>query len=172
MRLLILIGLLTLSMVACKDDKDEEVVVDYRERDNQLIVDYLTHNNITDAQKDEESGLYYRIKNEGEGAVVAAKDTVVVQYLGYVVSRNKETEIPELNAKPFDFTPIAEPGRRMKLSSLIAGWKIGIPKIKKGGSIYLYIPSHLGYGSTYQSGIPTNSVLYFDIDLEDVVAVP
>ncbi len=172
MRLLILIGLLTLSVVACKDDKDEEIVVDYREQDNQLIIDYLSLNNITDAQKDEASGLYYRIKTEGDGTAVAAKDTVVVQYIGKVIARNSESKLPELNAKPFDFTPIAEPARRMKLSSLIEGWKIGIPKIKKGGSVDLFIPSHLGYGSTFHSGIPVNSVLFFDINLEDVVVVP
>ncbi len=171
MRLLILIGLLTLSVVACKKDNDEDVVVDYRERDDQLIQDYLEKNDI-EAQKDAESGLYYRVRGVGEGDAVQANDSVVIRYIGKVIKRNSESDEPELGEKPFDFTPNAEPARRMKLSGLIEGWKIGIPMIKKGGSIDLFIPSHLGYGNSYHSGIPANSVLFFDIDLEDVVVVP
>ncbi len=171
MRLLILIGLLTLSVVACKKDNDEDVVVDYRERDDQLIRDYLDKNKIN-AQKDAASGLYFSIRNEGDGLKAEVKDTVVVRYIGKVISRNSTTNEAQLADKPFDFTPNVEPARRMLLSKLIEGWKIGLPKVKKGGKLDLYIPSHLGYGNSYHSGIPANSVLFFDIDLEDVVIVP
>ena len=50
----------------------------------------------------------------------------------------------------------------------IEGWKIGIPLIKKGGKLKLIIPSALAYGCNDISGIPGNSILFFDIDLIDV----
>jgi FKBP-type peptidyl-prolyl cis-trans isomerase FkpA len=60
------------------------------------------------------------------------------------------------------------------LGSLIEGWKKGIPLLKKGGSIKLYIPPSLGYGGTdvrdNNSGqvvIPANSMLIFDVTLTD-----
>lgn len=54
------------------------------------------------------------------------------------------------------------------LGSLIDGWRQGLPLIKKGGEIKLYIPPSLGYGSSSNSSIPANSILIFDITLIDV----
>jgi FKBP-type peptidyl-prolyl cis-trans isomerase FkpA len=60
------------------------------------------------------------------------------------------------------------------LGTLIDGWKIGVPLIKKGGQIRLYIPPSLGYGSSDVRDnqgrviIPGNSILIFDITLIDL----
>jgi hypothetical protein len=51
------------------------------------------------------------------------------------------------------------------LSSLIIGWQEGIPLIAKGGSIILYLPPSLGYGSAAAGPIPANSILVFTITL-------
>src|SRR5690349_3119695 len=51
------------------------------------------------------------------------------------------------------------------LSSLILGWKEGIPLIGKGGYITLYVPPSLAYGSTGSGSIPPNTNLAFTIDL-------
>lgn len=168
MRFFLLLSVVALLFSGCKKDKKDSEDIDYSERDDEIILDYLALHSI-DAQKDTESGIYYVIKALGEGDVVSVEDSVVVRYIGKVLSRKNETDTVELATKPFDFTPAAEPARRFKLSKLIEGWKVGIPKIHKNGSIDLYIPSAKAYGNNYQSGIPANSVLYFDIDLEDVV---
>jgi FKBP-type peptidyl-prolyl cis-trans isomerase FkpA len=168
MRFFLLLSVVALLFSGCKKDKKDSEDIDYSERDDEIILDYLALHSI-DAQKDAESGIYYVIKALGEGDVVSVEDSVVVRYIGKVLSRKNETDTVELATKPFDFTPAAEPARRFKLSKLIEGWKVGIPKIHKNGSIDLYIPSAKAYGNNYQSGIPANSVLYFDIDLEDVV---
>ena len=59
-----------------------------------------------------------------------------------------------------------------QLSNLIDGWQQGVPLIKKGGRIWLYIPPSLGYGSQAISAgnvtIPASSILIFDIHLLDV----
>ncbi len=170
MRFLLLLTVVTLSFAGCKKDKKNAEEVDYSQRDNEMIVEYLDKHSIV-AEKDAESGVYYRIKEAGSGDLVTVNDTVVVRYLGKVLSRDSKTNEVVLAAKPFDFSPSAEPARRFKLEKLIEGWRVGIPKIKKGGSIDLYIPSAKAYGNSYQSNIPANSVLFFDINLDDVVKI-
>ena len=59
--------------------------------------------------------------------------------------------------------------KSFQLKNLIIGWQKGIPLIQKGGSIRLYIPPSMGYGSKSSSSIPANSTLIFDIDLVGVV---
>jgi FKBP-type peptidyl-prolyl cis-trans isomerase len=57
------------------------------------------------------------------------------------------------------------------LGRLVIGWQKGLPLIKAGGSMSLYIPPTLGYGSQdikNSSGaviIPANSILIFTIQL-------
>jgi FKBP-type peptidyl-prolyl cis-trans isomerase FkpA len=51
------------------------------------------------------------------------------------------------------------------LNNLIVGWVNGIPYVKPGGKIRLYIPPSLGYGSAANGPIPANSILIFEIDL-------
>ena len=51
------------------------------------------------------------------------------------------------------------------LGNLILGWQEGLPLIGEGGSITLYIPPSLGYGSQAREKIPANSILVFSIDL-------
>ena len=51
------------------------------------------------------------------------------------------------------------------LGNTIEGWRQGIRLIGEGGSIRLYIPSVLGYGSQGVNSIPKNQVLFFDVDL-------
>ncbi len=59
------------------------------------------------------------------------------------------------------------------LGALIEGWRRGIPKIKRGGRITLYVPPTLGYGgndirnSAGEIVIPKNSITKFDISLAD-----
>lgn len=59
-----------------------------------------------------------------------------------------------------------------ELSNLIDGWQLGVPLIKKGGSIWLYIPPSLGYGgqsvTLNNQTIPAYSILIFYIHLLDV----
>ena len=109
---------------------------------------YLTANNITNAVK-HPTGLYYIIENEGTGSRPTLCTNVAFTYKGQLT-----------NGTVFDqaTTPVLYP-----LSQLITGWQIGIPLVKTGGKIRLFIPPSLGYGSTAIPGIPANSVLIFDV---------
>lgn len=102
------------------------------------------------------SGIFYKIVTPGSGASPAVCSDVTVKYSGRV---NTSTAPFDQNTTGVTFT----------LGQLIAGWQIGIPLIQKGGSIILYIPPSLGYGSTGSgASIPPNSNLVFTIDLLNV----
>ena len=118
---------------------------------------YLTKNSII-ADK-HPNGLFYKIHQAGSGNVPGACSVVTVKYRGGLTNGSGFDSSYKLNPNGTPFTL----GDR-----LIAGWQIGIPLIKKGGSITLYIPPSLGYGATNYGPIPANSILIFNVDLVDV----
>lgn len=101
------------------------------------------------------SGIFYEITSAGTGATPSICSTITVKYSGYLTSGFKFDE----NLAGTNFV----------LGQLIVGWQKGLPLIKKGGSINLYIPPSLGYGSTPNGNIPANSYLVFAIQLVDVL---
>ncbi|HUP11135.1 MAG TPA: FKBP-type peptidyl-prolyl cis-trans isomerase [Niastella sp.] len=132
---------------------DQHVVAPMIEQ--QAVQSHLTTNNITAAAKDS-SGLYYEILNAGTGDNTANLcSQVELTYTG------KLTSGTVFEQKTTAFT----------LGSTIEGFRKGIPLIKKGGHMRLYIPPALAYGSKEvkdESGkviIPANSILVFDITL-------
>ncbi len=103
------------------------------------------------------SGFYYQIISTGSNATPNLCSSVTVTYKGQLMS-----------GKIFD----QQNNVLFTLGSLIDGWKKGLPLIKNGGEIKLFIPPTLGYGSnsvnTPTDTIPPNSVLIFDINLLNV----
>lgn len=116
----------------------------------QAVQDYLSSNGITGAIQ-HCSGLFYTIDNPGTGATPTVCSNISVTYEGRLT-----------NGTVFDSatTPVA-----LNLSQVILGWANGIPQIKAGGSIHLYIPPSLGYGSTARGPIPANSITIFKVSL-------
>ena len=146
--ILLLIAVTGLVLVsACKKDDTAEKQA---ELDDQIIRNYLDANNI-DAVR-HESGLYYLITDIGAGASASLSSTIDFYYKGYFTDGSI-------------FDQSTEGPVRYPLQNLISGWQIGIPIIKEGGSITLFVPSALGYGSNGSGGVPPNTVTIFDIDL-------
>lgn len=121
------------------------------------ITGYATANGITATAHS--SGIYYEIINPGSGATANLNSTVKVNYVGKYVS----------NGTIFDQTTVATGPVSFVLGGVIPGWQLGIPLIQKGGSIKLIIPSSLAYGCSGRSPIPSNAILYFEIELLDVL---
>jgi FKBP-type peptidyl-prolyl cis-trans isomerase FkpA len=120
------------------------------------MVAFANANNMANAVT-HSSGIMYVIDRAGTNPSISSSSRIFITYRGTL-----------LNGTQFDAqTNPANTG--WGLNSLIAGWQIGVPLIKKGGKIRLIIPSSLGYGCVGSGAtIPSNSPLYFDIEVIDV----
>lgn len=116
---------------------------------------YLSANNINATQHC--SGLFYVIDNPGTGTAPTVCNTVVVTYEGKLTDGSTFDK----STDPIDFS----------LSRVIMGFRNGLPLIKPGGRIRLFVPPSLGYGSTPPQGssIPANAILIFDVNLQQVL---
>jgi len=107
----------------------------------------------TDAKEFRED-IYYTMMKEGTGKQVSLTDTVVVYYMGYLLSDGSIFD--QTKDKPAIFP----------LNRLIKGWHIGVPLCKVGGKIKIVIPSALGYSiRTRAAKIPPNSILVFEVEV-------
>jgi FKBP-type peptidyl-prolyl cis-trans isomerase FkpA len=118
----------------------------------QAIQDYLASHGITNAQE-HCSGLYYVIDNAGSGKQASPCSAVDVNYVGRLTNGNVFDQSNHFQTY---------------LTNVIQGWANGVPLVKEGGVIHLYIPPSLGYGNQAVGPIPANSILIFDITLNAV----
>jgi len=125
------------------------------------LQNYITSNAIPATQ--DPSGIFYTIDNPGTGAKASVCSNITVNYTGALLP----------GGSVFDSNTSAA-GVSFVLGQLIIGWHKGLPLIRSGGAITLYIPPTLGYGPyprTDGNGnviIPANSYLKFTISLLDV----
>ena len=124
----------------------------------QSVETYLSSNNITATKHC--SGVYYTIDTLGTGKYAEPCSSVSVTYVGRRTNGNIFDQSNGIAT--FD------------LSRLITGWRNTLPLIKEGGTITLYIPPSLGYGSQDIKDangnvvLPANSILIFQIGLKRV----
>lgn len=130
---------------------DQNIVAPVSEQ--QAVYNYISSYSIS-AVKDS-SGFYYEVIDGGTGSNPTLCSQIEVTYTGKLANGNT----------------FANESTAFTLGSSIEGLKKGIPIIKKGGHIKLYIPPTLAYGATDfkdKNGnvvIPANSILIFDIKL-------
>ncbi|GIZ07877.1 FKBP-type peptidyl-prolyl cis-trans isomerase [Flavobacterium sp. UMI-01] len=142
-------GLLIL-FVSCTNN---DPITDYTAQNDQEINTYITEKQLTTIKTD--SGLYYAITEEGDGAQPTSSSNVTVAYKGTFI-----------NGVVFDQSSAA--GITFNLKNVIKGWTEGITYFKEGGKGLLLIPSHLAYGNRSYLTIPAGSVLIFEIHLISV----
>ncbi|MDQ6531532.1 FKBP-type peptidyl-prolyl cis-trans isomerase [Flavobacterium sp. LHD-85] len=141
--------------ISCSSDSGLERIpekIDYSVENEKEITDYLTKNNLT-AQKTS-TGLHYILTEEGTGKQPTLQSNVTVTYKGTLT-----------NGTVFDQNAS---GATFPLNKLILGWQQGLPFFKEGGNGILFVPAHLGYGSSKVQNIPGGSVLIFEIKLVSV----
>lgn len=130
-------------LIGCKKDNESE-----------KLANFISSNNI-DATLHPD-GFYYKIINNGTGTITPTiNSNVSVKYKGTLT-----------NGTVFDeaTTPIS-----FYLYQVIEGWQKGVPLIKTGGKIILYLPPSLGYGNRAVQSIPANSILIFEIELISIL---
>ena len=105
-----------------------------------------------------ESGLAYRIVEDGSGEKPSAEDTVEVHYEGRLI-----------DGQVFDSSRQRGETATFPLDQVIPGWTEGLQLIAPGGRIELVIPSDLAYGDQGSPPtIPGGATLVFDVELIDV----
>ncbi len=113
-----------------------------------------------DAMQETESGLRFRILEEGDGPVAAPGDVVSVHYTGWLPDGN-EVDSSRGRGEPLEF--VLGAGR------VIPGWDEGVTGMAEGSRFMLVIPPAQGYGAPGAGTvIPPNATLVFDIELLDV----
>ena len=107
------------------------------------------------------SGMFYNISNAGSGKSPDGCSYVNVKYTGRTTSGTI-------------FDQRTTTAVLINLNQVVTGWRSGIPLLKEGGVITLYIPPYLGYGTQELKDangnviVPGNSILIFDIELVTV----
>jgi FKBP-type peptidyl-prolyl cis-trans isomerase len=102
-----------------------------------------------------ESGLQYRVLEEGEGDSPGPTTTVRVNYSGSYT-----------NGYVFDQS--GENPANFNLSDTIPGFSEGIQLMNVGSKYELFIPSNIGYGNTNPNIIP-GAVLVFEVELVEII---
>ena len=108
-----------------------------------------------------EDGLKYVIHSPGDGPQGEAGKQASVHYYGCLMD-GKMFDSSFLRGSPYPF--------RVGTGSVIKGWDLGIPLLKKGGSATLFIPYTLAYGEAGKPPtIPEKAELMFYVELVDVL---
>jgi FKBP-type peptidyl-prolyl cis-trans isomerase len=104
-----------------------------------------------------ESGLRYKIVQEGNGKQAVKGASVSVHYKGQLLD-GTVFDSSYKRKQPIDFN--------LGVGQVIKGWDEGIQLLKVGDKARFVIPSNLAYGSAGAGGvIPADATLIFDVEL-------
>ena len=117
---------------------------------------FLEENVLNSDVFETDSGLQYRVLEEGDGQRPTATDRVRVHYEGSLLSDEVFDSSYE-RGEPITFP----------LNQVIDGWTEGVQLMSVGSKYQFFIPSELAYGNTPPPGstIPPGAVLIFEVEL-------
>lgn len=123
---------------------------------------YLAENAKKDGVHVTDSGLQYRVLEEGTGPSPKPTDMVRAHYSGRL-----------LDGTEFDSSYKRGSPAIFAVQQVIEGWQEALPLMKEGAKWELTIPANLAYGEGGAGAhIPPNSTLIFEVELLEVVAPP
>jgi FKBP-type peptidyl-prolyl cis-trans isomerase len=93
----------------------------------------------------------------GKGPSPKKGQVVTVHYTGWLTDGQKFDSSVE-SGEPFTFV--------LGAGEVIAGWDLGVAKMKVGDKVKLTLPPELAYGRAgYPGAIPPNATLIFEVEL-------
>jgi FKBP-type peptidyl-prolyl cis-trans isomerase FkpA len=140
-------------LMSCLDDEGLSLS-EQLNKEVKKIDAFLEANAITNVIKDG-TGIRMVVTNVGDaGLPPNIHNDVKINYSGRLLATGEV------------FAP-ADVWQR-KLREAIYGWQYCFAMLPEGSSAIFYIPSLYGYGSRAQNGVPANSTLIFEVELESV----
>ena len=101
-----------------------------------------------------ESGLQYKVIEEGSGEIPTEKSKVTVHYRGTLLN-GEEFDSSYKRGQPYT-TPV---------TNVIKGWTEALQLMPVGSKWELYVPSNLAYGNSPRGPGGPNSALVFEVEL-------
>ncbi len=103
-----------------------------------------------------ETGLQYRIIEEGDGEKPQSNQTVTIRYTGSFTNGHIFDQPPDNQAID------------MNLGGVIDGFSEGVQLMNEGSIYEFFLPPSIGYGNSPPRGIPPNVVLVFKVELVSI----
>lgn len=134
---------------------------------------FLEENKTKEGVIETETGLQYKVIEEGDGDSPTAEHVVRVHYTGRLIdgtvfdtSRKdvaQENDVYSQQREPYD-------GAEFPLNRVISGWTEGVQYMQEGAVYEFYIPADLAYGPQPPQGSPIgpNETLIFEVELLEV----
>ena len=136
---------------AAQREQAEKWIKEFTEKQ----IAFLEENTKAEGVITTESGLQYKIIDEGTGAKPAGPSTeVTVHYAGQLIDGN-EFDSSYKRGEPATFA----------LNQVIPGWTEGLQLMNEGAKYTFFIPGDLGYGPNGSRTIPPNATLVFEVEL-------
>jgi len=115
---------------------------------------FLAENKTKEGVIETESGLQYKILQQGEGDKPGLTDRVTVHYKGTL-----------LDGTVFDSSEERGEPATFGITQVIQGWTEVLQLMPLGARYMVWIPSELAYGKQANGPIKANSTLIFEIEL-------
>ena len=118
--------------------------------------EFLAENKNNEGVQVTDSGLQYKVIEEGSGVSPDSSDKVRVHYKGTL-----------LDGETFDSSYDRGEPVEFPLNQVISGWTEGVQLMEEGAKYKFWIPGKLGYGSNPRPGGPIgpNETLIFEVEL-------
>jgi FKBP-type peptidyl-prolyl cis-trans isomerase len=107
------------------------------------------------------SGLQYKILKQGDGKMPMLDDHVVCQYRGTLID-GTEFDSSYKHDKPSTFP----------VKGVMPGWAQALQLMPVGSKWQIFIPPQLAYGEKVVTGIGSNAMLIFEVELISILDKP
>jgi FKBP-type peptidyl-prolyl cis-trans isomerase FklB len=105
-----------------------------------------------------ESGVQYRIIEEGEGSYPVMEDVVRLHYRGSMA-----------DGREFDSSFARGVPEEIAVNAALQGWQEVLPLMKQGATWQVFIPPELAFGPRGNPPVGPNEALMFDLKLVEII---